>query len=632
MLQLIRERLTGGVAAVIMGLIVVPFLFFGVQNLPFISNPYAAKVDGSEISMNQFEQAYRDQMQRNPNLAKLPDEYRLEIRRRVLDSLIRDRLIDQHLIDKGYQISDAELAHAIQSFTEFQVDGKFDEQKATSVLAQAGYTVPQFRAMQRRSMRVNQLQRAVAATAIVTPAQFRQYLNLVAEQRRVQLATFDVAAVADGIDVSDEEIEAYYNDNDTLYMTPESADIEMIEVNREAVAKSIDISDEELRDYYESEKSRYLQDEERDARHILITFDDDKDAARAKAEELLARAKAGEPFEDLARTYSKDGGTASKGGDLGPLTRSQLPDALGDAIFSMKEGEIRGPIESKFGFHIVQLDKILERGPLPFEQVRGELLSELRDRKSEDAYRELERKVSDALFENPNMQSISESTGLPIQTATGITRSGGGPIGDNQAAIDAIFDSRVLDTGQISDLVEMDNNRSAIFQVTAHHEAAREPLDAVRSQVVNAVRNQKAVAIVAERTEKMLAALDAGEDFAKAGEEAEAKVEAARLVGRNETDLDATVVARIFSTKKPVDDKPVRVKVAMPDGGYTIFSLDEVQPGRPESIPVADRDAGKKQLVQQEGMVDYNAFVQAMYEKADVAISKDALSEQQGFE
>ena len=154
----------------------------------------------------------------------------------------------------------------------------------------------------------------------------------------------------------------------------------------------------------------------------------------------------------------------------------------------------------------------------------------------------------------------------------------------------------------------------------------------MRSQVVNAVRKQKAEAIVAERSAKMLAALDAGEDFAKAGEDAGAKVEGPKLVGRNEQELDATVVARIFSAKKPVDDKPVRAKVAMPDGGYTIFSLDEVLPGRPESIPVADRDAGKKQLVQQEGMADYHAFVQAMYEKADVAISKDALSEQQGFE
>jgi peptidyl-prolyl cis-trans isomerase D len=631
MLQTIRERLTGGVAAVIMGLILIPFMFFGVQNLPFISNPYAAKVDGSEISMNGFEQTYREQLERNPNLAKLPDEYRVELRRQILDSMVRDRLVDMHLAEKGYQISDKQLMSTIQQVPDFQVDGKFDMETYRTVLLQNNLTPKEFEARQRRAMRVDQLRRAVAATAIVTPAQFRRYLNLVAEQRQVQIATFDLDAAAQKVEVSDEEVEAYYNDNDTLYMTPESADIEMIEANREDVAKSIDVSDDELQTYYESEKSRFLQDEERDARHILIPFGDDKDAARAKAEELLARAKAGEPFADLARTYSKDGGTASNGGDLGPLTRSQLPDALGDAIFSMKEGEIRGPIESQFGYHIVELDKILKRGPLPLAQVRGELLSELRERQSEDSFRELERKMSDALFENPDMQTISEATGLPIQKAAGITRSGGGPIGTNQAAIDAIFDSRVLNDGQISDIVEMDNNRSAIFKVTAHHEAAREPLDAVRDQVVDAVRNEKAKSIVTERADKMLASLAAGEDFAAAGAAAGATVQGPKLVARNDKDLAPTVLTEVFSLKKPAEGKPERGKVPMPDGGYAVYSLDAVIPGRPESIPLSDRDAGKRQLVQQEGAADYRAFVQAMYEKADVVISKDALTEQ-GFQ
>lgn len=627
MLQLIRERLTGGVAAVIMGLILVPFLFFGVQNLPFVSSPYAAKVDGSEISVARFEQAYRDQIQRNPNLAQLPDEYRVEIRRRILDSLVRERLIEMHLVAKGYQISDEQVMGAVRQVPDFQLDGKFDLETYRTVLLQNNLTPTEFEARQRRAMREDQLQRAVGATAIVTPAEFRRYLNLIAEQRQIELATFDIGAVAQGIDVSDEEVEAYYNDNDTLYMTPESADIEMIEVSRDAVAKSIDVSDEQLQDYYDSEKGRFLQDEERDARHILLPFGDDKDVARAKAQELLARAKAGEPFADLAKTYSKDGGTAPNGGDLGALTRSQLPDALGDAIFSMKEGEIRGPIESDFGFHIVRLDKILERGPLPLEQVRGELLSELRERESENAFRDLERRVSDALFENPDMQSISAATGLTVQAATGITRSGGGPVGNNQAAIDAIFDARVLNDGQISELIEMDNNRSAIFKVTAHHEAAREPLDAVRSQVVNAVRDERAHAIVSDRSEKMLAALAAGEDFAAAGDAAGAQIEAQKLVARGAQDIDATVLEQVFTATKPEDGKPVRGKVAMPDGGYTVFSLDAVLPGRPESIPVSDRDAGKRQLVQEEGLSDFRAVVQAMYEKADVVISKDALTE-----
>ena len=91
MLQQIREKFTGGIAVAILALIGIPFLFFGI-NYNFVGQSFAAKVGGSEISIGQFEQAYRDQLDRNPTWAQLPDEYRLQIRQSILDSLIRNRL------------------------------------------------------------------------------------------------------------------------------------------------------------------------------------------------------------------------------------------------------------------------------------------------------------------------------------------------------------------------------------------------------------------------------------------------------------------------------------------------------------------------------------------------------------
>ena len=173
----------------------------------------------------------------------------------------------------------------------------------------------------------------------------------------------------------------------------------------------------------------------------------------------------------MAEEFSDDGGTASRGGDLGVLTRSQLPGELGGAIFAMNEGDVEGPVESDFGFHVIQLDSVVEQGPLSFEQVRGELLGELRERGAEDGFRELERQVSDALFEANDMQAISAATGLAVQTESGFTRSGSEGMGSNQAAIDAVFDELVLFDGQISEVIELDNNRSAVFKVTTHHEA-----------------------------------------------------------------------------------------------------------------------------------------------------------------
>ena len=626
MLTQIRERFAGGVAIVILGAIAVSFVFFG-RNVDFSGrNVYAAKVDGSEIGVNEFEAGYRAQLDANPSLANLPAEFKVQLRRNILDGLVRERLVDLYLEDAGYQVSNTILEESIQRIPEFQVDGVFDLETAESLLQQNGYTIRGFKAAQQRRMRLNQLQRAIGGTSLVTPAEYRRYLNLIAEQRLVRYAEIDLASASEEVTVTEDEIAAFYADNDSLYLLPETATIEYIELNRAALADRVAISEQALNDYYLDSQNRYLQDEQRRASHILVLFNDDEAAAESAARALLARAQAGEPFADLAKANSMDGGTAAQGGDLGALTRSQLPGELGAEIFNMQPGDISGPIRSDFGFHIVRLDEVLEQGPLPLDQVRGELLTELRERETEAAFRDLTRKASDALFDNPDMQAIATATGLDVQRAEGVQRGNAGPYGNNQAAIDAIFSAGVLNGGETSELVEIDANRAAIFKVIAHTPASRQPLAEVSEQVAAAIREQKAATIVFDRAAQLLQALNDGEEFATAAAAAKAVVSAPTLLGRQSTDLDRTVMADIFSARKPAQDAPVRDQVANEAGGYTVYSLEAVLPGRPESIPQADRFAGKEQLAQQAGGADYLAFVQSLVEQADIDINESVVA------
>ena len=631
MLTKIREKFTGKIAIAVLALIGIPFLFFGVS-APLIGSQIAATVDGSEIGIMQFEQAYRDQLNANPSWSQFPDEIRVQIRQSILDSLIRERLVNMYLIEDGYQISDTLLTAWLQRVPEFQVDGVFDMDTYRNWLLTRGLDPKQFESNQRVSLRSDQLRRAIGGTSLITPADYRRFLNLIAEQRLVSLATFDIESAMAEVEVNDEMVVAFYDSNDTLFLTEETADIAFIEVRRDEISGNIEIPEDALLEYYEDNQDRYLQDEQRQARHILILSDDDEDAAEAEAAALLARIQAGESFEALAAEHSDDGGTASRGGDLGALTRSQLPGELGGAVFSMDAGEVDGPIKSDFGFHVVQLDAILEQGPLPLDQVRGELLTELRDREAEDAFRELERQVSDALFDAPDLETIAAATGLEVKTAAGFTRAGGEPIGSNQAAIDAVFDSRVLYDGEISEVIELDASRSAVFKVTTHNEASRQSLEDVREEIIAALQSQEAQTIVFNRAEQLLVALNNGEDFGAAGEAAGAAVSAPTLLARQTTETDQAVLAQVFMAKKPTLSSPVTGSVSNTLGGITVYSLDAVLAGRPESIPLADRDAGKLELAQQAGSSDYLAFVQALYDKADIDISQDALAEQDLFQ
>jgi peptidyl-prolyl cis-trans isomerase D len=628
MLQQIRDKLSGGIAIAILALIGVPFLFFGI-NYNFIGTNFAAKVDGEEIPVGFFEQQYRSELLERPELADANEAQQQQIRRGILDRLIRDQLVRNYLSEQGYRIGDKQLTDLIQREPEFQVDGKFDRASYVDYLSVRGREPREFEESQRAFMREYQLRSSIMASALVTPSEYRRYLNLAAEQRLVSLATLNEEAVAAVIEVSEEDIQAFYDNNPTLYQLPETADVEYIQIRRDELAQQVEIDEETLVAYYEDNKFRYLQDEQRQARHILILFDDDEEAALTQTEDLLMRIRSGDSFEALAGEFSMDGGTSAQGGDLGVLTETQLPDALGTAIFAMNEGDLEGPVRSDFGFHIVRLDDILEQGPLSLDQVRGELLTELRDREAESLYLDLERRLSDALFDMTDMQAIAAAVGVEIGAIEGFGRSGGEPFGSNQAAIDAVFDDAVLNGGQISEVIEIDVNGAAIFRVSQHNPAKRQALVDVRDDMEAVLRSQKADQILVERAEQILAAMAAGEDFGVAAEAAGATVGEPRLLTRQDTETDQIVVFEIFAAAKPTQDSPVTGRVRGLDGAYTVYSLEAVLPGRPESIPLAQRDAGKAQLAQDSGVGDYIAFLQSLYNDAEVIINEDALQEQE---
>ncbi|MBT8100187.1 MAG: peptidyl-prolyl cis-trans isomerase, partial [Gammaproteobacteria bacterium] len=298
----------------------------------------------------------------------------------------------------------------------------------------------------------------------------------------------------------------------------------------------------------------------------------------------------------------------------------------GSSIFSLNEGDLDGPLKGDFGFHIVRLDEVLEPGPLPLDQVRGELLAEFREREADDRFRDLERSVSDALFDSTTIEDIAAAVGLEVQSATGFTRNGGEPLGANQAAIDAIFEDGVLRDGRVSDIVELDANRSAVFSVAQFNEATRQPLDEVRDQIVALLTSQEADLLMVARAEQMLEAIAGGADFGQAAEAVGLSVAPPQIIGRNSQEVDQALLFDAFAAGKPTADEPIHRRVRALNGGYVVYSLDAVLPGRPEAIPVAERDQGKLMLAQQSGLGDFQAFVAALEDNADIVINNDLLA------
>jgi peptidyl-prolyl cis-trans isomerase C len=157
------------------------------------------------------------------------------------------------------------------------------------------------------------------------------------------------------------------------------------------------VSDEELEAYYRENEHRLTFPEQVRVRHILLTWKpmgtgDDRAAIRAQMAPILARARGGEDFALLAREYSDDYQTKGSGGDTGLFHRGQMAPAFEQAAFALKPGEISDMVETPFGVHILRLEEHREPYLLPLDEVRDKLREHVRQEKAEAAVRrEIER-------------------------------------------------------------------------------------------------------------------------------------------------------------------------------------------------------------------------------------------------
>jgi peptidyl-prolyl cis-trans isomerase D len=333
---------------------------YGIVNLSFGSSNFAAEANGSKIPLEEARSAWLRQQtmwQQRLGGAEIPPELRTQLQNQVLESLIRSALLTQRTHDLGYRVSHAALAEAVQNEPAFQVNGQYSPEAARSALAQAGISLDAYETQLHSEVQRLQLEGGIRASDFVTAPELKRLTDLEDQEREVRYLVLPPDQFKSAVKIDDAAVQAYYEAHAAQYMTPESAHLEYAELRLEALAAQQSVSDADLRAAYERNKSRLELPERRHARHILITGKDDA-AALAQAQQVLAQAKSGKDFGELAKQYSQDPGSAHNGGDLGWAERSSFVKPFADALFSMSVGEIRGPVKTQFGSHIIRLDEI----------------------------------------------------------------------------------------------------------------------------------------------------------------------------------------------------------------------------------------------------------------------------------
>lgn len=349
MLDMMRRNANSWLMLLIFGAIIVVFAInFG----PWAGNvggdlPYAAMVDGRVISKGEFIEAVgrrRRLMQGQPNAASAND-----VKKQVIDQMISAELLAQLAEDNGIAVSDADVAAYIKKAM-FN-DGPFDREVYDREMAARNTTAAHFEDMVRRELMTTQMRKLVEAGVHVSDDELKERFDM--QNNRARL---DVLSV------------------DPLHFSmPTKTDAE--------VAAWADQNADKIKAYYDDNERRYKQPKKVRARHVLFkagekASDADKAAAKAKAEDILKKAKAGEDFAKLARENSEDG-SAAAGGDLGLFGPGAMVKPFETAAFALKAGELSGVVQTRFGFHVIKVEDVVAPKVQKLEDVKVEIAKKL---------------------------------------------------------------------------------------------------------------------------------------------------------------------------------------------------------------------------------------------------------------
>lgn len=617
MLLEIREKVQGVFASIILVLICVLFGLWGIQNyLGGGKEAPIVTVGDKDFFQRDVTQAYQQFAQ---NLAGMKfDEETLK--KQAVQKLIRDEVLLQYAQEQNLVITDETARNFIQSLEYFQKDGQFDKGQYQALLSSQGMSSDDFVNRVKKALMMEQVQHAVVESGFVTKAEIESFFKLQNQTRDVEYLTVPLASSSEL--PADDEINAYYQQHQEAYQTPERAVISYVELSLDDLAKDVSASDEQLKAYYEEQKAQYTTPERRKISHILFAFGKDSaDDQQALQRALKAKQDlANKDFAALAAEVSDDKLTAKNGGDLGLFNVGVMEKSFEEAASQLKQGEVSEPVKSAFGYHLIKVTELAPGEIKPYEAVKSELTKAYKKAQIESRFSELGEKLSEVSYENPdNLDAAAKLLGVPVKTSAPFTRDAGEGVAVDEKVRLAAFSEDVL-KGNNSEPIEIGSEKLVVLRMQSHTPAAAKDLKEVKADVIAAIQKEKALKQVVEKADKLKAELVAGKPIADVASATALTVKKVAGLSRNAGDVDPAVRQAIFRAAKPRANRPSIVVIDEPAGGKIVASISQVKEGVMTEADKAKQVQLEKNMATAFGRTQFEAVLNQLQANADITI------------
>jgi len=617
-----------------LGIVVLAFIIFYIPDFlrgsgaDAASGETIARVEGQDITANEFRRTYQAQLQayRSAYGGQMSEQLlkQLGVEQQILQQMVDERaqLADARRL--GVSVSDAEVRERILSIPAFQENGAFiGDQRYQQLLRmqRPPMTAAEFEDNVRRQLTVQKLRSSVTDWMSVTDKDLEQEYRRRNDKVKLAVVSLTADSFRTQVTVSDGDIAGYFADHKDEFKIPEKRKIRYLLIDIDALRAKVVVPPSEIERTYNNNLEQYSTPEQVRASHILLKTEGKDDAAvKAKAEDILKQARAGADFAELAKKYSEDEASQKNGGDLDYFGRGRMVAEFDQAAFALEPGKISDLVKTQYGYHIIKVVDKKAATTRPLADVRQQIQDQLAYERAQAQASDLAQALEKEITKPSDLDRVAKEKGLTVQESGFFARDE--PIlglGQSPEAASRAFEMKQGDVAG-----PLRASRGFIFETMVAKQDPYVPkLDEVKERVREEVIKRKARDLSQQRAAEIAVKLKNAPDFEKAAKASGLEAKTTELIARDSPipDLGVAKAVEDAAFKLPVGG--VSGPIATDNGTAIVKVLDK------QEVTSADW-ANAKDRFREEVLTDwrnrfFGAYMVKAKQKMKIEVNRESL-------
>ncbi len=502
-----------------------------------------AKVDGEDITADEVRETARGMLQQQGA--------QLGANAAILLPFFAQRAADQ-LVDRQALVSEAghlgfkatpeeikdELQHGRYSEIFFPGGTFIGQAEYQGLLQQHNLTPAMFEDGVGKEILISKLQALITGSASVSDDAIRKEFDKQNTKVKFEYAVLKEDDIKKGLHPTNEELKAFYDGHQKSYANsvPEKRKVKYAAIDLGKITAGLQVTRDQLQAYYNQHRDEYRVPEQAKVSHILIKTPlpgpdgkvDEKGvaAAQKRAEDLLKQLKAGAKFEDLAKKYSEDPGSAKEGGSLGWIGKGRTVPEFEKAAFSLPKGQISDLVKSSYGFHIIRVDDRQDAHMKTLDEVKDQIEPTLKQQMAQVVAQKQAEDLAQAA-KTKGLDAAASAKGVPLVTSDFFSRKDLLPgLGPSPQFMDAVFTTAEKSPAEMAPTTQ----GVAVFELLAVKPASTPTFDEIRSRVEEEFKNERANVLLSQKAQELSDRAKAEHDLKRAAKELGATVRTSEFV------------------------------------------------------------------------------------------------------